>query len=239
MNKAKRALIQIAGIEIEVFQLPDGTYVMSQSQASKAIGLSEIRFRRFLSEKSSEVSPEEDLSFDKFSISGTGRQIKAIPANIASDFWLSQVSKGNNKAIALVSACMQEALQRRCDTAFGTTKTEHQYEQQTTINREQWETRRKYLREQHTNFEFACKTYGFSCASTHNKLTLAAVHKTAKELKELEIIQGNKDVGLNYIEDSDELQLVANVKKHFSRYRKGDVNERIHRALKDSHKEKR
>ncbi|MEH2195671.1 MAG: hypothetical protein V7K98_23935 [Nostoc sp.] len=80
LNKAKRALIQIAGIEIEVFQLPDGTYVMSQSQASRAIGLSEIRFRRFLSEKSSEVSPEEDLSFDKFSISGTGRQIKAIPA---------------------------------------------------------------------------------------------------------------------------------------------------------------
>ncbi|MCC5611343.1 hypothetical protein LC612_32515 [Nostoc sp. CHAB 5834] len=151
---------------------------------------------------------------------------------------MSQAFKGNIKAQALVAACTQETLQRRCDNAFGVAKTEHQYERQATTCREQWEARRKYLREQHTNFEYACKTYGFSCASTHNKLTLAAVHKTARELKELEVIQGNKDVGLNYIEDSDELLLVAKVKKNFSRYRKGGIDERIHRALKDARKEK-
>lgn len=36
-NKAKRAKIQMAGIEVEVFQLPDGEYVMSQSQVAGAV----------------------------------------------------------------------------------------------------------------------------------------------------------------------------------------------------------
>lgn len=38
MNKAKRAVITIAGIEIKAFQ-KDGEYFLSQSQVGGAIGL--------------------------------------------------------------------------------------------------------------------------------------------------------------------------------------------------------
>ncbi|MBD2436597.1 hypothetical protein [Nostoc sp. FACHB-110] len=48
MDKAKRVTIKIAGIEVEVFQLPNNEYVMSQSQVAEAILMSEISFRRFL-----------------------------------------------------------------------------------------------------------------------------------------------------------------------------------------------
>jgi hypothetical protein len=237
-TKAKRASIQIAGIEIEVFQIPNGDYVMSQTQVASSVGVSSSCIFSFLHSNAVKALPDNGSEFSVIAVEGSNKPVNIVPIEVTSGFWLSQVFKGNVKAQALVSACMQEALQRRCDNVFGVAKTEHQYEQQTTANREQWEARRKYLREQHTNFEYACKVNGFSCASTHNKLTLAAVQKTARELKELEIIQGNKDVGLNYIEDSDELLLVAKVKRHFSRYRKGSVDERIHRALKEARKEK-
>ncbi|MDF5707755.1 MAG: hypothetical protein PUP90_08770 [Nostoc sp. S4] len=236
--KAKRASIQVAGIEVEVFQMPDGEYVMSQSQVADAVNVSSSCIFNFLRTKVVKALPGNGSEFSETAVEGSNKPANILSIEVASSFWLSQAYKANTKAQALVAACMQETLHRRCDNTFGASKTEQQYEQQTTANRERWEARRKYLREQHTNFEYACKTYGFSCASTHNKLTLAAVHKTAKELKELEVIQGNRDVGLNYIEDSDELLLVAKVKKHFSRYRKGGVDERIHRALKDAHKEK-
>ncbi|MEH1791078.1 hypothetical protein [Nostoc sp.] len=238
VTKAKRALIQIAGIEVEVFHVADREYVMSQTQVAESVGLDSVYIRRFLMAEQSKLLLAEVPQLDNLLVEGSNKPVNVVPTNVVSRFWFDCAKKGHIRAEALAFACMDEALQRRCDNAFSIVKTEYQYEQQTATHREQWEARRKYLREQHTNFEYACKTYGFSCASTHNKLTLAAVHKTAKELKELEVIQGNRDVGLNYIEDSDELLLVAKVKKNFSRYRKGGVDERIHRALKDARKEK-
>ncbi|MBX9257303.1 hypothetical protein H1Q63_25845 [Desmonostoc muscorum CCALA 125] len=237
-TKAKRELIQIAGIEVEVFQMPNGEYVMSQTQVAEAVDTARISIVRFWEVSGSKPLPGNDSELYRLAVEGSNKPINIIPADIVTDYWFEQAFKGNIKAKALVKACAHEALQRRCDNVFGVAKTEYQYEQQATTHRERWEARRKYLREQHTNFEYACKTYGFSCASTHNKLTMAAVQKTAKELKELEVIQGSKDVGLNHIEDSDELLLVAKVKRHFSRYRTGGVDDRIRRALKEAHKEK-
>ncbi|WP_335108528.1 hypothetical protein [Nostoc sp.] len=46
--KAKRASIQLAGIEVEVFQMPNGDYVMSQTQAAEAIGVSSSCIFSFL-----------------------------------------------------------------------------------------------------------------------------------------------------------------------------------------------
>ncbi|MEH2058982.1 MAG: hypothetical protein V7K97_23065 [Nostoc sp.] len=68
---------------------------------------------------------------------------------ITSKFWLAQAFKDNVKAQALVAACMQEALQRRCDSAFQITKTEQQYEQQSIVNRETWEQSREYCKDIH------------------------------------------------------------------------------------------
>jgi hypothetical protein len=53
--KTKRALISIAGIEVEAFQLPAGDYVMSQSQGAHAINSEASNILRFL--QSDEIKP--------------------------------------------------------------------------------------------------------------------------------------------------------------------------------------
>ncbi|MEH1837203.1 MAG: hypothetical protein V7L20_00185 [Nostoc sp.] len=109
-DKARRTSIQIAGIEVEAFQMPNGDYVMSQTQVARAIGLSETGFRRFLKENQPEPLIDKGLGFDKLSVSTAAGQIKAVSIDTASDFWMAQAFKGNVKAQAFVAACMQEAL---------------------------------------------------------------------------------------------------------------------------------
>jgi hypothetical protein len=233
-TKAVRAKISIAGIEIEVFQLPDGEYVMSQSQVAEAVDLDAIYIRRFLDKERTKYLPGKAFELDTLDVEGSNKPINAVPTESVSSFWLEQATKGNNKALALVAACMREALQRRCDNAFSITKTEQQYEQQTADWLEQWLPVRQYLSEQHVGFCRACDDYGFPRASTHDMLAMAACGMKASELKKLEKVCGDKNVGLNHIKDIAILKRFAIVKRHFSRYQKGSIELRIDRALKDT-----
>ncbi|MEH2450608.1 hypothetical protein [Nostoc sp.] len=238
-TKAKRELIQITGIEVEVFQLPDRSYTMSQTQAAQAVGKSESSVRRFLAQKNSKGNDSKGFQFAEISVEkdwegqGNNQTVKAIPIDIVFKFWVSQIRKGNAKAEALVSACGEETLHRRCDTAFGQVKSEQQYEQQSVVNRQTYAQERQYLRDSHTVFELACIRWKFSAAQAHDLITTAVCGKTAAELRMLDVIDGTADVGLNHISNLGEMKRVADAKRLFSKYRKGDVNERIIRALKD------
>ncbi|WP_193892316.1 hypothetical protein [Nostoc sp. LEGE 06077] len=234
-----RATIEIAGIEVEVFQLPSGEYVMSQTQVTEAIDLQSVYILRFLESKQSKALPGNDSEFYTLSVEGSNKPINVVPTKVVSDFWLEQVAKGNTKAFALVNACMQEALERRCDNAFGVNKTEQQYEQQTSDRLTQWQQTRQYLLEQHNAFTYTCRAYGFPPARTHNKLSMETCGMTASQLRQIEEVCGDKNVGLNHIQNVNTLKKVARVKYHFSRYRKGSVEERISRALKDFNKEEK
>ncbi|MCC5606989.1 hypothetical protein LC612_09370 [Nostoc sp. CHAB 5834] len=50
-DRARRTSIQITGIEVEVFQMPNGECTMSQVQAAKAVDKSESLLRAFLTTK--------------------------------------------------------------------------------------------------------------------------------------------------------------------------------------------
>ena len=50
-DKATRAQIQIGPYSVEGFMLPDGSYVMSQTQAAELVGLTERNTRVFLRSK--------------------------------------------------------------------------------------------------------------------------------------------------------------------------------------------
>ncbi|WP_414571755.1 hypothetical protein [Nostoc sp. CCY 9925] len=238
-TKAKRALTQVAGIEVEVFQMPDGSYVMSQNQASNVIGLQGIYALRFLEESNIKVLPDKDFKDYRIAIEskadsrgGRGR-IKVVPISIAFDFWLDQAFKGNVKAQALVRACGQETLQRRCDTAFNQSKSEQQYEQQSVINRDSWEQSREYCRDVHSSFTNSCIRWKFNAAMAHDAITIAVCGKTASELRELELINGTSDIGLNHVANRELLVKIAKVKFQFSKYWKGGISERVTRALTD------
>jgi hypothetical protein len=62
----------------------------------------------------------------------------------------------------------------------------------------------------------------------HDAITLAVCGKTASELRELELINGTSDIGLNHVADREQFQ--------FSKYRKGVISDRVNRALKDVNK---
>ncbi|BAY37222.1 hypothetical protein NIES2111_15590 [Nostoc sp. NIES-2111] len=236
--KAVRATISIAGIDVEVFQLPSGEYVMSQKQVADAVNVEPSNILRFLDRERAKVLPCNDSKNCTLAVEGSKKPINVVPTENVTNFWLEQAMKGNTNAQALVAACMQEALQRRCDNAFNVTKTEQQYEQQTAIAMSQWQEARVRLREVHNVFTLACAKYSFSAASTHDKLTKAICGKTARELREMDLISGQWDIGLNHLDDLQDIKRVARMKYHFSRYRKGGVDERVSKALKDVLKEK-
>ncbi|MCC5637622.1 hypothetical protein LC593_17605 [Nostoc sp. CHAB 5844] len=107
MDKAKRALIHIAGIEVEVFQLPNSEYVMSQSQVAKAVGANEFQVRYFLRSIFAKKMSGKDFN-----------DPNAISLKLASAFWMVQAIYNNVNAEALAFECVGEALWNRCNKAF-------------------------------------------------------------------------------------------------------------------------
>lgn len=232
-TKAVRATIKIAGINIEAFHLPSGEYVMSQSQVADAVDVDSSNILRFLSRKQVEALPANDSKFCTLAIEGSKKPIKVIPTKEASAFWFDQAMKGNSKAQLLSFACMEETLQRRCDNAFSTAKTEQEYENRTFSWLDRWQKSRGYLREAHSAFERTCDKEGFSRCLTHNQLTKAICGRTANELKQLELVCGDEGIGLNHIKEEWMLVRVARAKVLFSKYRKGDAEARINRAKEE------
>jgi len=120
----------IGNIQLDAFKDADGNYFLSQSQVAEAVGKSEVYTRQFLqSEQAKALLGEgytpEKTEIEKENPGHRGRsRINIIPVNIASLFWLDQSIKGNTKAQSLAYACIQEALERRCDKAFGEEKSE-------------------------------------------------------------------------------------------------------------------
>ncbi|BAY79065.1 hypothetical protein NIES25_55470 (plasmid) [Nostoc linckia NIES-25] len=108
----------------------DGNYFLSQSQVAEAVGKSEVYTRQFLqSEQAKALLGEgytpEKTEIEKDNPGHRGRsRINIIPIQLAALFWMVQAHKGNAKAQALNYACTVEALERRCDKAFGEVKSE-------------------------------------------------------------------------------------------------------------------
>jgi len=133
-EKARRASFQLGSIEVEGFMLPDGSYRMSQTQASEAIGLAPRNVFDFLRSKAiksllgegytvSDSSREIEIEPDKGQSRGHSR-IQAIPLEVVSAYWLWQSYRGNKQALALCMALIIESLERRFDTVFGIERSE-------------------------------------------------------------------------------------------------------------------
>lgn len=130
MEKAKRATIQLGDRELDVFQLPDGSYRLSQAQVAQAVEKPEANFRNFLGTKWLKALPGIDSStetFSKVEYEGRGRPINAVPPAIAFAFWVFQVWQRNHAALPLVIALGAETLTRRADTAFGIQRPHAEY----------------------------------------------------------------------------------------------------------------
>ncbi|HET8686788.1 MAG TPA: hypothetical protein VFM18_08995 [Methanosarcina sp.] len=118
-NKAKKATIVYNGIELEAYQLPDGSYHLSKTQVGKAIEKHNDSLREWLSGKSPEALPYKDFSLTELSIEGNNATFHGVPLELAAAYWTYWAQRGNTIALALVSTSVVESLTRLCNTAFG------------------------------------------------------------------------------------------------------------------------
>jgi hypothetical protein len=126
--KASYSTVQVGIIGVDGFQLPDGSYRMSQTQAAEAIGKPEINARRFLQSSDLKRLLGKGYTPDTIEVNSTQlrgqTRINALPLDVVTAYWLSQAAQGNKQALALVWALLTETLERRFDAAFQVDRTE-------------------------------------------------------------------------------------------------------------------
>ncbi len=240
-EKAKRTTISLAGIELEVFMLPDGSYVMSQTQVAEVVDKHRFYVSRFLGGKQPQSLPNNGYTPHTFDIAPGlneprgGHRFKGIPIDLANEFWLDQAIKGNVKAQAIAYACMQESLKRRIDNAFIQKLTEEHYEKQAADDMGQWLKTRAFLKQSHSAFQLACSRYGFNAAYAHDAITVAITGLKACEHRMLDLVGDDEDTGLDHIPIPNALQRIAYAKLMFAKYKRGDVQERVDRAVAEAY----
>ena len=126
--KAIRKIVEIgAGIEVEGFMLPDGSYYLSRTSAAKAISKTDKNFLQVLRGKSPEALALSGFNFLQIKYEGKGRPINAIPLEAAALYWQYWAAQGHPPAQAIIAAATAEVLTRRFDLAFGMKRTEEDY----------------------------------------------------------------------------------------------------------------
>jgi hypothetical protein len=130
-DKAKRATVLIGDLEVDGFQMPDGSYRMSQAGTAEAVGLGRQNVSDFLRSKAikgllgegytGQISQVEVESADQ--ARGQTR-INALPIEAVNAYWHWQSHRGNKRALALCMALSAETLERRFDAAFAIERSE-------------------------------------------------------------------------------------------------------------------
>jgi len=118
-NKARKSQIVYNGIELEVYQLPNGEYHLSKTQVGAAIEKRDASLLEWVNGKSPEALPFKGSTFHEIMIEGQIGAFHSVPLNMAAAYWTYWASKGNITAMALVSTSVVESLTRLCNTAFG------------------------------------------------------------------------------------------------------------------------
>jgi len=106
-NKARKSQIVYNGIELEVYQLPNGEYHLSKTQVGAAIEKRDASLLEWVNGKSPEALPYKGRVFMTYSIEKTSLNIKLVPFDVAYSYWLYWASKGNLKAQTLITTLGQ------------------------------------------------------------------------------------------------------------------------------------
>jgi len=161
--KGKRSTINYGSIALEVFMLPDASYVFSQTQAGAAIEKDDKSFRRFIDGKSPEALQYNDFTPGEIEIDGNSNRFKSVPIKIAIAYWTYWANRGNTLAQALLAAGTEETLTRLCDNAFSITRTEAEHQQQLANNIDQnqllFQLTNFINQQQETNRQLMARTY--------------------------------------------------------------------------------
>ena len=131
-DKAQRATVQIGPLSVDGFQMPDGSYRMSQAGAAECIGTTPQNASNFLRSKAFKAlqsGESTDQTFEVIEVESSqqatgGTRINAVSLDVVWAFWLYQCFRGNKQAYNLLAALGLETLERRFDAAFGVERSE-------------------------------------------------------------------------------------------------------------------
>lgn len=124
MYKAIRTTIKLGDIELDVFQLPNGSYWMSLSQMAETLRFDKRRGSDLLALEVIKTLATYDVQGSGFIAEDSKQTIKGITLDAVSTICGYYALKGNLQAQAIMFACLVEALERRADFAFNVTRSE-------------------------------------------------------------------------------------------------------------------
>jgi hypothetical protein len=122
--KATRATIKLGDIELDVFQLPDGSYGFSKNSLKEQFN---ILLGNSTGKKHAQPLIDKRPSLvQKFKIADNNATAHIIHIELFKEIVAAYAGLGNVKCIALLTACFAEALERRADSAFSVIRTEEE-----------------------------------------------------------------------------------------------------------------
>jgi len=165
--KATRATVAIGDLTVDAFQLPDGSYRMSLSQAAECVGkpargtfdfLQSKALKRllgevqgtfdFLPDESTDNYQPENLTVDIGEGGSKGQtRIRGLPLGLVALYWAWESFRGNRSALLLTVSLTTESLERRFDDAFGVIRTEQERNERLLQQNKQLERDLAYLGE--------------------------------------------------------------------------------------------
>ena len=199
-NKAIRATLQLSDQKLDVFQMPDSDYVYPQTDAFISIAdegydtqqAAKRYIEKTTSKQAQTLIPQGFSRIVKVKIEGENQTFNAISQADVSNLWLLFAMDGNTKAVKLLAALAQEALERRADAAFGIQRSEEERNQRL-ASRTQGKVARRYLTdsiadylEANPDLSDTYRKFIWSNCSDHlNLIILGAKAKQAKEFLEV------------------------------------------------------
>ena len=125
ITKSIRSTFTLGVKELSCFQRPDGSRFLSQSEVCRAVNKPAKRMVELLESKKGQALIDKgfEKGLEKEPVVNS-KPITPVTLEQATTFWALELSIGNLEALALVTACSTETLERRVDRAFGVTRTE-------------------------------------------------------------------------------------------------------------------
>jgi hypothetical protein len=197
--KATRAKITLGNIELDVFQLPDGEYRYSQTQAFISIADEDYDTRqaakRYIeicaSKKAQHLAVPTLQTYEKIRIEGENQTVKLISQADVMSFWAMAAFLGHTKAFGLLMACGIEALERRADAAFGVARSEEERNERLkarldgkVVRRTLTDAIKGYLAVHEVSGDYGKFVYA-NCSDHLNLIILGTTAKQAKEFYQL------------------------------------------------------
>jgi hypothetical protein len=216
--KATRATITLGDIELDVFQLPDGSYRWSANQITKAIDIRHSRVAQISASNQAQSLIGERFQVAHFSPTklkcDDSGNISGYTTEVAFFVWQYESYKGNILAQALVFASGVEVLERRADAAFNVIRTEEERNQRHIIrvdgivSRHFWtDVIDQYLRTHEVSDNYKRFIY-INVSDAVNKAILGT---TAKKYREMNDIP--EDASLRDYLNTDQLKQIDTIEK--------------------------